>query len=102
LGDCYNQNNNFNNGNNNYNQEKVETDPEDYLKDINANLNTSSYEKKYKRLVNKLYDWTHEINETNVLINENKGGINNIKIVGLCKDLSHGNKQLIETIQNGK
>ena len=98
----FNQNNNFNNDNNNYNQEKVETDPEDYLKDINVNLNTSSYEKKYKRLVNKLYDWTHAIHETNVLINENKGGINNMKIDGLCKELSHGNKQLIETIQNGK
>ena len=98
----FNQNNNFNNDNNNYNQEKVETDPEDYLKDINVNLNTSSYEKKYKRLVNKLYDWTHAIHETNVLINENKGGINNMKIDGLCKELSHGNKQLIETIQSGK
>ena len=92
-------NNNYNNYNN---QKKVETRPEDYLKDINVNLNTSSYEKKYKRLVNKLYDWTHAIQETNVLINENKGGINNMKIEGLCKDLSHGNKQLIETINSGK
>ena len=98
----YNQKNNFNNYSNNTNQEKVETDPEDYIKDINVNLNTTSYEKKYKRLVNKLYDWTHAIHEANVLINQNKGGINNMKIDSLCKDLSNGNKQLIETIQSGK
>ena len=95
-------NNNSNSNTNNFNKEKVETNPEDYLKDINVNLNTSTYEKKYKRLVNKLYDWTHAIHEANVLINQNKGGINNMKIDGLCKDLSHGNKQLVETIQSGK
>ena len=92
----------YNNNNNYNNQKKVETRPEDYLKDINVNLNTSSYEKKYKRLVNKLYDWTHAIQETNVLINENEGGKNNMNIDGLCKDLSHGNKQLVETINSGK
>ena len=93
--------NNYSKNNGNYTI-KVETDPEDYLKDINVNLNTSSYEKKYKRLVNKLYDWTHAIHETNVLINQNKGGINNLKIEGLCKDLSHGNKLLVDSIQSGK
>ena len=98
----YNKNENNNKIINNYNQEKVETNPEDYLKDINVDLNTSSYEKKYKRLVNKLYDWTHAIHEVNVLINENKDGINNMKIDGLCKDLENGNKQLVETIQSGK
>ena len=87
---------------NNTNQIMVETDPEDYLKDINVNLNTSSYDKKYKRLVNKLYDWTHAIHETNILINQNSDGKNNSKIEGLCKDLAKGNKQLIETIQSGK
>ena len=46
----YNNNNNFNNNNNNFNQEKVETDPEDYIKDINVNLNTTSYEKNIKGL----------------------------------------------------
>ena len=80
----------------------VETDPEDYLKDINVDLNTSSYDKIYKRLVNKLYDWTHAIHEANVLINQNINGKNNSNIEGLCKDLSKGNKQLIETIQSGK
>ena len=79
-----------------------ETDPETYLRDINLDLNTSSYEKKYKKLVNKLYDWTHDIHEINILINRNNGGINNNKISGLIKDLSSGNRQLIETIQSGK
>ena len=96
-----NSNNNFNN--NNYNSKKrVETNPEDYLRDINVNLNTSDYEKKYRRLVNKLYDWTHAIHEANVLINQNKGRANNMKIDGLCKDLLRGNRQLVETIQSGK
>ena len=81
---------------------KKETDPENYLRDINLDLNTSSYEKKYKRLVNKLYDWTHDIHEINVLINKNIQGINNNKIAGLIKEISTGNKQLIETIQSGK
>ena len=92
---------NFDNDNYNY-KKPIETDPEDYLKDINVNLNTSSYEKKYRRLVNKLYDWTHAIHEANILINQNNGGNNNIKIESLCKDLSHGNRQLVETIQSGK
>ena len=84
------------------NQIQVETDPDNYLKDINVNLNTSSYDKIYRRLVNKLYDWTHAIHEVNVLINQNTNGNNNSKIEGLLKDLTKGNKQLIETIQSGK
>ena len=91
---------NYNTYNNN--AYKKETDPENYLRDINLDLNTSSYEKKYKRLVNKLYDWTHDIHEINVLINKNIQGINNNKIAGLIKEISTGNKQLIETIQSGK
>ena len=91
---------NYNTYNNN--AYKKETDPENYLRDINLDLNTSSYEKKYKRLVNKLYDWTHDIHEINVLINKNIQGMNNNKIAGLIKEISTGNKQLIETIQSGK
>ena len=101
-----NNNNYINNNNNNSNNikkvNKKETDPENYLRDINLDLNTSSYEKKYKKLVNKLYDWTHAIHEVNVLINKNYNGINNNKIADLVKDLSRGNKQLIETIESGK
>ena len=102
-----NNNNNYinNNSNNNNNINKInqkETDPENYLRDINLDLNTSSYEKKYKKLVNKLYDWTHAIHEVNVLINKNYKGINNDKIADLVKDLSRGNKQLLETIESGK
>jgi len=96
-------NNNYINNNNNINKvNKKETDPENYLRDINLDLNTSSYEKKYKKLVNKLYDWTHAIHEVNVLINKNYNGINNNKIADLVKDLSRGNKQLLETIESGK
>ena len=80
----------------------VETEPEDYLKDINVDLKTSSYDSIYKRLVNKLYDWTHAIHEVNILINDNRDGKNNEKIEGLCKDLTKGKRQLNETIQSGK
>ena len=97
-----NNDNYFNRNNRNSNQIMVETDPEDYLKDINVNLNTSSYDKIYKRLVNKLYDWTHAIHEVNILINQNNNGNNNSKIEGLFKDLTKGNRQLVETIQSGK
>ena len=90
------------NSSNKISYKKVETDPDNYLKDTNLDLNTSSYEKKYKRLVNKLYDWTHAIHEVNVLINKNTGGVNNLKISGLCKDLSYGYRQLAETIQSGR
>ena len=93
-------NQNINKNLNNVN--KKETDPENYLRDINLDLNTTSYEKKYKKLVNKLYDWTHDIHEINVLINKNNGGINNDKIAILIKDLSYGVRQLVETIQSGK
>ena len=104
---CFTKVNGDDNNNKDYNQkiyknDKKETDPENELRDINLDLNSSSYEKKYKRLVNKLYDWTHDIHEINVLINKNNGGINNKKIVGLIKDLSKGNQQLIETIQSGR
>ena len=102
-------NNNINNNDykninyhNNNKMNKKETDPETYLRDINLDLNSSSYDKKYKRLVNKLYDWTHDIHEINVLINKNNRGINNNKISGLIKDLSNGNRLLIETIQSGR
>jgi len=97
-----NNNNNSNQDNNINRNDKKETDPENYLRDINLDLNTSSYEKKYKKLVNKLYDWTHAIHEANVLINQNYNGKNNNKIADLVKDLSRGNKQLIETIESGK
>ena len=101
----FNNNSKTNKNNNNEINSKriiVETDPEDYLKDINVNLETSSYDKIYKRLVNKLYDWTHAIHEVNVLINKNSDGKNNSKIEGLIKDLTKGNRQLVETIQSGK
>ena len=81
---------------------RIPSNPYDYLKNINLDLNSSSYEKKYTRLVNKLYDWTHLIQEINVLINNNKHGKNNTKLKSLCDDLKRGNEQLIETIEGPK
>ena len=99
-------NNNANKNNDKDNDNKknkyIEIDPENYLQLINVNFNPNNYEKKYRRLVNKLYDCTHAIREINILINQNINNCNNIKILELCKDLSHGNKQLEETIRSGR
>ena len=81
---------------------RMPSNPADYLKNINLDLNSSSYEKKYTRLVNKLYDWTHLIQEINILIDNNKNGKNNYKLKSLCEDLKRGNKHLIETIEGPK
>ena len=77
-------------------------EPENYIKSINLDLKTSSYEKKYKRLVNKLYDWTHSIEEINELINNNQNKNNNFKIKTLCEELKQGKDQLSGTINGGK
>ena len=77
-------------------------DPKNYLKIINFDFNTTSYEKKYSRLINKLYDFTHAIQESNILINKNCLGKDSEKIDKLCKELSFGKMQLIETIKSDR
>ena len=104
--------NNINNINANYQKEqnnnnqlrlsRVPSDPIDYVKNINLDLNTSSYEKKYKRLVNKLYEWVNSIQEINILIDNNHNFQNNNKIKVLCGELKKGYSLLVTTIQGPK
>ena len=111
-----NNNNNFINNNNNFinnnknnqinnnilRQSRIPSNPDDYLKDINLDLNINNFDKKYHRLINKLNDWTLSIQEINILINNNLNGQNNLKIKNLIDDLKIGKEQLVKTIQGSK
>ena len=73
-----------------------------YVRDIDVDLRTNSYEKKYKRLVNKLDDWTQQIQDANVYMDSADGGDFNDELRGICNDLETGKKQLVDTIESGK
>ena len=73
-----------------------------YVRDIDVDLRTNSYEKKYKRLVNKLDDLTEQIQEANVYMDIAQGGNFNDELRGICDELESGKKQLVDTIESGK
>ena len=73
-----------------------------YVKDINVDLRTNSYEKKYRRLVNKLDDWTQQIQDANVYMDLAKDGKFDDELRGICEELETGKKQLVDTIESGK
>ena len=73
-----------------------------YVKDINVDLRTNSYEKKYKRLVNKLDDLTQQIQDANVYMDLAKDGNYDDELRGICEELETGKKQLVDTIESGK
>ena len=90
-------NNKYNNINN-----LVSSENKNYVKKINLDLRTTSYERKYKRLVNKLDDWTQQIQDANVLMDmANENGFDD-ELRGICNDLETGKTQLIDTIESGK
>ena len=90
-------NNKYNNVNN-----LVSSENKNYVKKINLDLRTTSYERKYKRLVNKLDDWTQQIQDANVLMDmANENGFDD-ELRGICNDLETGKTQLIDTIESGK
>ena len=100
---------NDNEGNNKSNNNKynninnlVSSENKNYVKKINLDLRTTSYERKYKRLVNKLDDWTQQIQDANVLMDMvNENGFDD-ELRGICNDLETGKTQLIDTIESGK
>ena len=105
INNINNINANYQNDQNNNNQlrlSRVPSDPVDYVKNLRIDLNTSSYEKKYRRLVNKLYDWVNSIQEINILIDNNYNCQNNNKIKVLCEELKKGYFRLVSTIQGPK
>ena len=93
---------------------RIPSNPDDYLKNINLDLNPLNYEKKYYRLVNKLSELTVIIAEMNCLINSkmnipntnfinNNNNNNNDQILEkLYESLYSGKTSLLKAIQGDK
>ena len=81
---------------------RMPSDPNDYLKNINVDFINNNFDKKYSRLVSKLNDWTHAIQEINILIDNNINGQNNLKLQTLCENLKKGKEKLNKAIQGEK
>ena len=81
---------------------RIPSNPSDYIDNIHLDLNINNYPKKYQRLLVKLNEWIHSIQEINVLIDNNINFQNNIQLNKLCADLKNGNDQLIRAIQGSK
>jgi len=99
-------NNNTSNSNNNisnkFNNKEINSENKNYVKKINLDLRPSSYERKYKRLVNKLDDWTQQIQDANVFMDmANEDGFDD-ELRGICSELEGGKGQLVDTIESGK
>ena len=93
---------NNNTSNKTYNNKEINSENKNYLKKINLDLRTSSYERKYKRLVNKLDDWTQQIQDANVFMDlANEKGFDD-ELRGICNELETGKGQLVDTIESGK
>ena len=88
--------------NNKFQNKEINSDNKNYVKRINVDLRTSSYERKYKRLVNKLDDWTQQIQDANVFMDmANENGFDD-ELRGICSELETGKNQLYDTIESGK
>ena len=95
------ENNNLSN-NNKFQNKDINSDNKNYVQRINVDLRTSSYERKYKRLVNKLDDWTQQIQDANVFMDlADENGFDD-ELRGICNDLETGKNQLVDTIESGK
>ena len=97
-----NSNSSNNNINNKFNNKEINSENKNYVKKINLDLRPSSYERKYKRLVNKLDDWTQQIQDANVFMDmANEDGFDD-ELRGICSELEGGKGQLVDTIESGK
>ena len=104
-------NNNYNNNNEQYNKKinkdqlrksRIASNPNDYLKNINLDLNPNNYKKKYRKLLDKLNEWTNLIQKINISIDNNSNIKNDIYLQNLCEEIKIGNGQLIKEIQSDK
>ena len=81
---------------------EIHTESKNYVKKINLDLRPSSYERKYKRLVNKLDDLIVQIQDANVFMDKvDENGFDD-DLRGICNDLETGKGQIIDTIESGK
>ena len=81
---------------------RMPSDPNEYLKNVNVDFINNNFDKKYSSLSNKLNDWTHAIQEINILIDNNINGQNNLKLQPLCENLKKGKEKLNNYIQSDK
>ena len=81
---------------------EIHSESKNYVKKINLDLRPSSYERKYKRLVNKLDDLIVQIQDANVFIDKvDENGFDD-DLRGICNDLETGKGQIVDTIESGK
>jgi len=81
---------------------EIHTESKNYVKKINLDLRPSSYERKYKRLVNKLDDLIVQIQDANVFMDKvDENGFDD-DLRGICNDLETGKGQIVDTIESGK
>lgn len=72
-----------------------------YSTSINVDLKQSSYEKKYRKLVDKLAECVNCIEVLNDKIDKSGGRVDDT-IKSIATSLRHGNKQLVDTISSDK
>ena len=81
---------------------EIHSESKNYVKKINLDLRPSSYERKYKRLVNKLDDLIVQIQDANVFMDKvDENGFDD-DLRGICNDLETGKGQIVDTIESGK
>lgn len=73
-----------------------------YIDIVCVNLKPSNYKSKYKKLVDKLNEWTYNIAQINQIIDNMVPGRTNKYCDGLVENIRKGSRQLIETIQSDK
>jgi hypothetical protein len=73
-----------------------------YIDIVCVNLKPSNYKSKYKKLVDKLNEWTYNIAQINQIIDTMVPGRTNKYCDGLVENIRKGSRQLIETIQSDK
>ena len=81
---------------------EIHSESKNYVKKINLDLRPSSYERKYKRLVNKLDDLIVQIQDANAFMDKvDENGFDD-DLRGICNDLETGKGQIVDTIESGK
>ena len=99
INESQNQNNKFQTQYKVTKRSRIPSKPEDYISNINLDLNENNFNPKYKNLVKKLDEMIHIIQEINILINKSPNSYNNEKLENLYIDLKKNQIILIDCIQ---